>query len=476
MGAFRLVALRCRTWHLKHSQSRKPKTSRNLTGGQPFGGPPFWPLLVSQGFDGIKPRGLDSGQHPADQADNRQDDGGNDHDRRVDNEPDVGRLSVLGDSAVEGNPPDSEGNRIGQENARYAAGKRDGHRFRKELEQDVAPAAAQRLFHADLARTLGDRDQHDVHQADPADAQRKRADEGQQNLQPCDDDIELFQLLHHVVDEHRTFVVGLEVVLLGQHSAHLVLDKFVVITFVVEPDAVKIMRVLQVAHGGEGNVDNLIDVVIAFLHVRRKNSNHLEANAVNPDELPQCVLAGEQLGLRLRANDGHPPAGHLVRLVQQAALAEMQGQDLEHAGINTLDGKRIGANILLHIALLFHHRRDAMDKRRGVHDAVNVVEGELDLGTGLLSPGLLRRASGKDAYGAGAPVGEDGLNSAAESRSISQQKYNGRNAPGHAEHGERSAAAIMAHRAVGLRKQILYHGYSCLSASTGCSRDALRAG
>ena len=42
---------------------------------------------------------------------------------------------------------------------------------------------AQGLFDADFAGALLHRDQHDVHQADAADAERERADEGQQNLE-----------------------------------------------------------------------------------------------------------------------------------------------------------------------------------------------------------------------------------------------------------------------------------------------------
>ena len=47
-----------------------------------------------------------------------------------------------------------------------------GRRFDQELRHDVAAARAERLAHTDLARALGDRDQHDVHDDDAADDQR----------------------------------------------------------------------------------------------------------------------------------------------------------------------------------------------------------------------------------------------------------------------------------------------------------------
>ncbi len=117
-----------------------------------------------------------------------------------------------------------------------------------------------------------------------------------------------------------------------------------------------------------------------------------------------------------------------------------------------------------------------LHQRRRIDDAIDVVDGELDLRAGLLATGLLRGASGKDTDDARAPVGEDDFDGAAEAGAIGQQENHGRNAPRHAQHGERGAAAVVSHRLVGLRQQISHHGYSCLRASTGCNMAALRAG
>ena len=62
-----------------------------------------------------------------------------------------------------------------EEDAEHAADRREEHRFDQELPEDLAPARAERLAHADLARPLGDRDHHDRHDADAADHQRDRA-------------------------------------------------------------------------------------------------------------------------------------------------------------------------------------------------------------------------------------------------------------------------------------------------------------
>ena len=48
--------------------------------------------------------------------------------------------------------------------------------FDEELEADVAPPRADRAAHADLARALEHRREHDVHDADAADEQRDAGD------------------------------------------------------------------------------------------------------------------------------------------------------------------------------------------------------------------------------------------------------------------------------------------------------------
>jgi signal transduction histidine kinase len=66
---------------------------------------------------------------------------------------------------------------------RDAARDAEHERLDEELEHDVATSCAERLAHADLARPLRDRDQHDVHDADAADEQRDRRDAGEQEAE-----------------------------------------------------------------------------------------------------------------------------------------------------------------------------------------------------------------------------------------------------------------------------------------------------
>ena len=61
-----------------------------------------------------------------------------------------------------------------------AAGEAQHHRLDEELDQNHAPRRAERFADADLARALGDRHEHDVHDADAADEQRHGRDAGEQ--------------------------------------------------------------------------------------------------------------------------------------------------------------------------------------------------------------------------------------------------------------------------------------------------------
>ena len=79
---------------------------------------------------------------------------------------------------------------------------------------------AQRLFYADFAGALLHRDQHDVHEADAADAEGERADESEQNLKRGDYDGELVEVLLEIGHEYGATVVGAEIVVSRQHGAN----------------------------------------------------------------------------------------------------------------------------------------------------------------------------------------------------------------------------------------------------------------
>src|ERR1700690_4399543 len=224
-------------------------------------------LFVAEGFDRVETGGANSRDHAADESDGSENEHGNEQGDGVDHEADVAGLGVFGHGAVERKSADGEGNDIRQEDAEESANEGDSESFGQKLEEDVSAPCAERFLYADFARALGDRDEHDVHQADAADAESQGADEAEQDLEANGDDLELVDLHHKIKDHEGAAVGGIELVLRGHDVAHGLLDPFIVIGFVIEEDGIEVVSVLEVAHGGERDVDDAIDMVVTGLNL-----------------------------------------------------------------------------------------------------------------------------------------------------------------------------------------------------------------
>src|SRR5579872_4446654 len=129
-----------------------------------------------------------------------------------DDEADIACIRILGNGAIERYGANTIRNCIGKQHAEHTACGGNDQSFRKKLKKNVALARTQSFFHANLAGSLGDGDQHDVHESYAADAQRNSADKGQKNFQSHDDDAELLKLFLRVKHHQRPLIGGLEVV------------------------------------------------------------------------------------------------------------------------------------------------------------------------------------------------------------------------------------------------------------------------
>src|ERR1035437_1272213 len=214
----------------------------------------FGVLLVAQGLDGVEVGGADGGNHAADEADDGQNHGGDDHRSGRDDEANVGSFCVLGYGAVKRDAANQHGDQVGQSDAGHSADGGDGEGLGQKLREDVTLARAERLFDADFAGALLHGHQHDVHQPDAGDAQGERADQGEQHLQGDGQHLELLELGEQVGDEDGAFIGGAKVVGGGQGLAQALFGQLVV-AVIAEPNAVQIGYILQVAHGIERNVN-----------------------------------------------------------------------------------------------------------------------------------------------------------------------------------------------------------------------------
>src|SRR5258708_16814162 len=88
-------------------------------------------------------------------------------------------------------------------------------------------------------------------------------------------------------------------------------------------------------------------------------------------------------------------------------------------------------------------------------EQVDVVQCDAGRRAGLLAAGLHGGAAGNYDKKLGSEVCKDVGAGAAETITVGEKHDDGGNPPGHAEHGERGAPPVVAHRVVGLLEQVL---------------------
>src|ERR1017187_3709497 len=365
-------------------------------------------LFVAKRFDGIESGSANGRDHPTDQSDGAQNDDGDQQGHRVDHEADVTGLGVLGHSAVKREPADGKGHSISEDDAQNSADESNGECLGQKLEENMPAARSERFLDADLTGALGHGNKHDVHQADAADAQRERADEAEQNLQADGDELELVNLHHQIKDIQSATVGGIELVLLGHDVARRLLDAFIVVGFVIEPDRVEVVRVLEVAHGGERDVDDAIDIVVAgLLHPGGEHTDNLKADAIDANVLAQRVATGEKFFPGVGTDDGNPRALDLVLGIVETPLREGQSPDRESVGIFAVDAYGVRAGVILHRRILEAIGRDVGDLRDVSREQVDIVECEVERHSRLLAAGLHSGAAGNHNHELGSEVRHD---------------------------------------------------------------------
>src|SRR5665213_1180334 len=137
-------------------------------------------------YDRVHARGTDRGIGSEDAADHRRE---TDRDRDDQQVWDRCGPDELLDRRVR-----QHRHREAEQRADPAAEEREQDRFEQELQQHVAAAGPDRLAQADLARALGDRDQHDVHDPDPRDHERDSADRGEADRDDAEHGVEALDL------------------------------------------------------------------------------------------------------------------------------------------------------------------------------------------------------------------------------------------------------------------------------------------
>ena len=218
------------------------------------------------------------------------------------------------------------------------------------------------------------------------------------------------------------------------------------------------MGIFQVAHGGEGDVDHAVYVAhFPPASWRLKNANDFEAETVHPDVLTQRIAPGEQFLLGLRADHRHPGVLYLVYGVVEASLCQFQDANGRHVGIVAGDTEVEIPGVVLDVGLLADFGSDVGNLGKVGGQRLHIIQSKVDEGSRLLTTRLQGSTPRSHDDQLGAEVSKDIGAGPAKTIAVSQQHHHGGDAPGHAQHGEGGAAAIVPHGAVGFSEQITEH-------------------
>ncbi len=268
---------------------------------------------------------------------------------------------------------------------------------------------------------------------------------------------ELVNLLHEIKNSHRATVRLAELVLGRQHASHRLFQPLVLRSFVVKPDGVEVVSVFEITHSGEGDVDGAIDIAIALLHLGAEDADYFEAQSIDSNSFAEGIASREELFLCLGTDYGDARALHLILHIVETALAQFESADHVNVRVVSRDSECKSSSVELDDAILADLRCDMRDLREVRGKQIDIVHGEADLRTGLLSTRLHGTAARNQNHQLGAEVGEDVGARLAKTVAVGQEHDDRGNAPRHAQHGQCRASAIVPHSSVGFLKQVAKH-------------------
>src|ERR1017187_4957534 len=403
-------------------------------------------LIVAKGFDGLEARRLEGGPEAAGDSHQRQDHERHRHYPDRSFQEDVA-LVVGGfvELAVERHRRDDDRQQPGSENAQRSADKREYQGLDEELHQDLTRAGADGLEQADLAGTLGDADQHDVHDTNTTDSEGEVANDAEQRVKADGEGLQHLSALDGVPFGRGLRVAGLEMMAPGDDvsGSHEGFGVQVRGNRLEDDD----LRVLGVGNFVEDFVgDKRLLVVRAFVHrvldLGVHDADDFEAASLDQDGLTdRGTTLEDAFGSGVSEQDHWLAAGEFTFF----DVASFRGREFAHGGIRKLDasgldGDHAGAGLESEIGggLGTDGANDG-DLRANRLDVFVLV---VDLASGALASGLHAGLAGPDDDDVVAHRSGCLQDAAAQAFSEGEQEHEGHNAPTDAEHGQHGAHAI----------------------------------
>src|SRR4030088_1914572 len=168
----------------------------------------------------------------------------------------------------------------------------------------------------------------------------------------------------------------------------------------------QIVCVVQLAHGGIGNVEVLVDIVVPILYLMLEYADDLIRDAIKSDAFSQSVLAREKFFLRVGANDSDAIMSKVIRLAEETALGNFHAAHVPVRGINSADAIGSAARAVGGETLLRHFGRDPLQQRHFSTNVVKVIDRQANLRSSLCASSLQFGAAGENEYEVGSEGAE----------------------------------------------------------------------
>ncbi len=322
-----------------------------------------------------------------------------------------------------------------------AADQAHQHGLDQELLQDIGLAGADRHPHADLADALGDRHQHDVHHADPADDQRDHRDGGDQQRQDLGGALDGAADVVGVEDEEVLAVVALR-----QETRDRLLGN-IGRGGIADADADAAQRSVSEKtrlHRGVGQIDRGIGAGTETALLRAGDADDAAGHAPDQHNTTDgaCRAVGKQRLARVVVDHRILGVAADAVRIDEAALGELSALDLKILLADAAD-LRAGLDRTEPERARRRHRRRHGGHIRLLRQHARIREHQ---GLDLAGAGVAEIPAGKDLEGVGAEavdIGEHPLLRARAQRNHADHRHH---ADDDAEHGQERAQTMGIHR------------------------------
>ena len=115
----------------------------------------------------------------------------------------------------------------------------------------------------------------------------------EKNFERSRHDREIVEVLLKVGDEYGAAIVGAEVMVTSEDATHDARELLVILPLVIHEQTGDILRVVEVAHGAEGDHDHGVVVVVSALDLVLINADDLKGDAIDSDVLSDRRLTGK---------------------------------------------------------------------------------------------------------------------------------------------------------------------------------------